>query len=489
MLLRRLLPLLFIAVPMAAWSQEVAPALGATPLGVRQQRVERMLAEAEQKLAALKLALQSAEPERAERLQAVLNRAKELLLEKRMDETARLLDQAQLDAALAGQQAILNDLRALATLLLSEQDVRERAREEFARLGQWKTDIEKLLQAERELRQAVDQASGAANAELQKLAGQQDALTAKTGQLGGQMQAARPLNADAAGVPGEEHVGQARQSMQAAAGELRRQATTPAQRGQDQAIGALTQALSEIEGRMNELRGDAQAAIRKALAERFREMLVQQQQLTSQTAAAQQKRTAAGGTLSRSERNAVRAIGERERQVTTRRTEAGGSDTGLAGLAQQALDMIESEGSAIVLTDAVRRLKDDLIAVGNRLADELLTDARTAALQREIETSLAELIAAIDRPGAQSPSNAADSPAAASAAGGAGGQRSLVPPSAELKLLRAAQLRLNRQTTELDAARGDPSITSAASIQQQIHRLAERQAEIARLAAQLIEQQ
>jgi len=131
-------------------AQDAPPSTGGTsPLGIRQQRVERMMEDLERKFKSLKLALQQTEPERAERLQQTLNRAKELLIQKRMGDVTRLLDQARLDSAGDGQKALLADIRALLALLLDEKNDRDKAREEFERLSQWKKEIEKLIRAER----------------------------------------------------------------------------------------------------------------------------------------------------------------------------------------------------------------------------------------------------------------------------------------------------------------------------------------------------
>ena len=96
-------------------AQQAAPPqpAGVSPLGIRQQRVERMMEELERKFKSLKLALQQNEPERAERLQLTLNKAKELLIQKRMTDITKLLDQTQLDTATDGQKVLLADIRAL----------------------------------------------------------------------------------------------------------------------------------------------------------------------------------------------------------------------------------------------------------------------------------------------------------------------------------------------------------------------------------------
>src|SRR5262245_29499423 len=133
-----------------AFGQEQPPSSGgATPLGIRQQRVERMMEDLERKFKSLKLALQQNEPERAERLQQTLNKAKELLIQKRMGDVTKLLDEAQLDTANDGQKALIADIRALLALLLDEKSDRDKAREEYERLDEWKQQIAKLIRAER----------------------------------------------------------------------------------------------------------------------------------------------------------------------------------------------------------------------------------------------------------------------------------------------------------------------------------------------------
>ena len=62
-----------IGLATAAAQESPARPGGASPLGIRQQRVERMMEDLERKFKTLKLALQQTEPERAERLQQTLN--------------------------------------------------------------------------------------------------------------------------------------------------------------------------------------------------------------------------------------------------------------------------------------------------------------------------------------------------------------------------------------------------------------------------------
>jgi len=70
-----------------------------TPLGVRQQRIKRMIVELEIQFSELARMLQTDHPEQAEKLVDAFKSSKEMLLEKRMDEITELLDLSKLDSA------------------------------------------------------------------------------------------------------------------------------------------------------------------------------------------------------------------------------------------------------------------------------------------------------------------------------------------------------------------------------------------------------
>ena len=73
-----------------------------------------------------------------------------------------------------------------------------------------------------------------------------------------------------------------------------------------------------------------------------------------------------------------------------------------------------------------------------------------------------------------------------SGGGGGGGQEPLLPNSAELKLLRSAQFRINRRTTALDQSRpkGGPLDDV---LKGETRKIAERQLEIAEMTVRILE--
>lgn len=132
----------------------------------------------------------------------------------------------------------------------------------------------------------------------------------------------------------------------------------------------------------------------------------------------------------------------------------------------------------MVFPDIVEQLRDDLISVGNLLADNLRTDQYTVTLQKEVETTLEELIEALQQLQQQRQGSGGG--------GGGGGQEPLLPNSAELKLLRSAQLRINRRTVALDQTRPMNGQLDDA-LKGETRKIAERQAEIAEMTIRILE--
>jgi hypothetical protein len=154
------------------------------------------------------------------------------------------------------------------------------------------------------------------------------------------------------------------------------------------------------------------------------------------------------------------------------------SPMGLAGHAQQALDVIIDDGTSVVFPDVVEQLRDDLIGVGKLLTEHARTDQYTQTLQKEIETTLEELIEALQKAQSQKEGGGGG--------GGGGGEPPLLPNSAELKLLRSAQLRINRRTAAIEAARPKEG-TLDESLKGEAQTIATRQAEIAEMTIRILE--
>jgi hypothetical protein len=268
--------------------------------------------------------------------------------------------------------------------------------------------------------------------------------------------------------------------MDQASGGLRKQDPNDASRQQGKAIKELEDALQEIEERLAQLREETQLEKLARLEARFREMLSVQQRITAQTQVFDKKRQESGGNLTRPDRLAVGALGgdeSRMEAVLDPMTKQIKLPMGLAGHAQQALDVIIDDGTSVVFPDVVEQLRDDLIGAGKLLTEHARTDQYTQTLQKEIETTLEELIEALQQ---------AQSQKEGGGGGGGGGEPPLLPNSAELKLLRSAQLRINRRTAAIETARPKEG-TLDESLKGEAQTVAIRQAEIAEMTIRILE--
>jgi hypothetical protein len=316
------------------------------------------------------------------------------------------------------------------------------------------------------------------------LADKQDDLRSQTAKVGGEMQNPSGNSQSGGGSqsggesqsgggsqsggqqPPTEQMKNAQQSMRQASEDLRNQQAGDAGADQDAAIEELKKALKRIEERLAQLRDELAVEKLARLEARFREMLVRQQRVTIATAEKEAARVAAGGRLPRSERLAIPKLAEEERE--------------LARLAELANGIIINDGTSVVFPEVVRHLEEDFRSAASLLVT-LRTDAYTRSIQQEIELTLEELIDALKKAQQQKKQSGGGG-------GGGGGQQDqpLLPSSAELKLLRSSQLRVNRRTTALNEARGENELDDA--MRDEVRKIAEMQLDVARITEKIVEQ-
>ena len=124
-----------------------------SPLGVRQQRIKRMIVELEMQFTELARTLQKDNPEQAEKLVDAFKSSKEMLLEKRMDEITELLDLSKLDSAGEEQKKTIDDVKSLIEFLLKDDEEADRIKEEIKKLQEWKDAIDGLIKDENKLKE------------------------------------------------------------------------------------------------------------------------------------------------------------------------------------------------------------------------------------------------------------------------------------------------------------------------------------------------
>ncbi len=274
-------------------------------------------------------------------------------------------------------------------------------------------------------------------------------------------------------TPGQQNVQQAQKQMKQASAKLEKQQPNEATDDQQKAIDQLTEAQKQIEQRLAQLREQMQEEALAALEHRFIEMLERQKPVTQATLDLDRARTSRPADesgeypLTRPERLLCAKLAEEERAI--------------AHLATKAQRIIIEDGSTVVFPRIVEQLIGDLEAAHDFCARED-SGSYTQYLQQQIEQTLEELIEAVRRAQQQQqqgnrPSGNAqqqDSP-----------QEPLVPESAELKLLKSAQLRVNRSTTSFDQARKGEELS--APMAKEVNRIADRQDQVRQIAENLAE--
>jgi hypothetical protein len=265
--------------------------------------------------------------------------------------------------------------------------------------------------------------------------------------------------------PGQENVQQAQQNMQGASGNLKKQEPKQATRKQQKAVNDLKKALEEIERRLAQLRREMQAEKLAALEAHFRTMLEIQKPVT--VATKNYDRIRAQRQWTRPELLDVSKLSVKERELSV--------------MAQQALDILVEDGTSVIFPRVVEQLRDDLVSTSD-LVKAHKTGSYTQGLQREIENTLKELIDALEQ--AQKQQEPSDQPPGDPPTGPEE-EPPLLPTSAELKLLRSAQLRVNRRTKSFDDVRPEGSLDPV--LREEVSKIARQQHQVAEMTRAMIE--
>ena len=242
------------------------------------------------------------------------------------------------------------------------------------------------------------------------------------GQPGGQTVPAQP-------APGQQNVAQARQHMQDAAEDLEAENPQQAVRDQDWTVEELEEALEKLEDELHQLRREERQELLGNLESRFVEMLNGQLAVNADTSAI----------FGRSSQGLVRADRLRVARLADQEAD-------LAEKAATCLHILEEDGTTVVFPQVVGQLSADMRTAAGRLGDLRLGEL-TQSLEQEIVATLRELIEAVQR------LQEAEQQQQPGQAGRMSDEAPLLPGSAELRLLKAAQLRVNQRTAATQRAR------------------------------------
>ncbi len=443
---------LLMAASGHAQTQSAPASAPANPaaLADRQYSVRERLARLEARMLSLIELLGETEPQQAQRLRDGLDLSGRRQLKARLDQLAEALRAERLSDAERLHGELLSDLAQLMELLSSDKSELDRRRAERERLERQVREIRTLQEQQfRQLQQTTDltqRSEPAAPGEFGPLEAEQLDLLRRT-------RAAEQDLAEPPGQrrpnPGQQPLQEATEGMRSAADALSRQQAQDARDAQQEANRKLQEALDELERALQQARREEAQETLAALESRLRELVAIEQRVR----AAVSDRTAD-------------QIGE------TVWAEARTQQQAAIIAAQTTMRLLRDEGTTVIVPELMGELIADMQATDAAL--EQRAPERAAQLVDSVLALLGELLSVVEqrRDEEQAGENQQQGQGQSSQ------DQALLPPSAELRLLRSAQMQLNQTVTSL---RADGQAGA------EVQRLAERQRRLADFARRMNE--
>jgi len=475
-----------------SFADEVEKPAAGDELSVEQARVADRFERLETVLARLAELSAGTDPRRAKVLREAIGRSREQALDERFEAIVSLLEDERLSAATGRQTELQKELDDLLTLLLKADRDRE-LDSQHKRIKAYLKEVGRLIRLEKGL-----QARTEGGDDTKRLAEDQKQVGDQTGELGKSISdtertetksdgakagekagdtAKKPGDASKDGKPSEgkpgdsgepspakpsegqpgqsgkpgqpgqsgesspsdqppqpqeptdraaERLKQAQQAMHEAQKQLEESKREGAAEAQREALKQLEQAKAELERVLRQLREEEMERTLTMLAARFRKMLDAQMKIYEGT-----KRVDRVPEAERDHDQEIEAARlSREESLIVRE-------------ADRALVLLREEGSSMAFPETVSLMRDDMQHVMERLAD-VKVGTLTQELEQDIIEALEETIAALDK--AIKDLDKKKTPPGQAAPAGQPGDPPLVDKMAELKMIRALQMRINRRT-------------------------------------------
>lgn len=409
-------------------------AASAPRLTDRQQAVRERVLRLEGRLLRLAETLLEREPAQAERVRDALDLLGRQRIRVRLDQTIELLTQERFGDAEESQQELLNDMQAVLERLSSTQSLVDRLRSEREQLEGLKRSIRQLMDQQTEAlyrtERMADESAAPADAaqpsdapveaaraleQVQRELGQRAADAAR--QMQKSDEAPQPK-------PGAEAMQQAAEAMQKAADRLGERQAGPAGQEQKKSLDSMQQALNQLDDALRQVRQDEREETLTAIETRIEQILEQQRAVGTAIEGLGPPRAEGLDAASR----------QRVAEGAARQAQVAESARGLHRI-------LVDEGTTVIVPELMQEIAQDMDAVAARLRAEdagELTRQTMDAILAQLEELLAivreQSDAARQPPPQPGPSQAQDGP------------RPLLPGSAELKLLKSWQVRLNERS-------------------------------------------
>ncbi|MBN8625058.1 MAG: hypothetical protein J0M17_06190 [Planctomycetes bacterium] len=222
----------------------------------------------------------------------------------------------------------------------------------------------------------------------------------------------------------QKRVEEAQRRMEEARKRLEEAKREGAMKEQEEAIRELEQAKAELEEILRQLREEELARILEQLERRFTEMLRMQEAVYRDTQGLHAVPVASRG---KGEEIEAGRLSREEGLILVE--------------ADKALNILKEEGSAVAFPRTVEQLRDDIAQIVELLA-AVKVDELTLAVEEDVIAALKEMIEALQ----QAKKDLKDKKPKPPGEGGGENEQPLIDKIAELKMIRALQMRVNRRT-------------------------------------------
>ncbi|MBN1942150.1 MAG: hypothetical protein JW849_02545 [Phycisphaerae bacterium] len=398
--------------------------------------------------------LEKTDPDTAKILRQTVMYAQQEDVVNKIDDVKRLLRRGLDQAAQAGQSEVIRDLTYMLRLLEGARSDLSEIDERAARLRAIRNRLATLLK-----RQAAEEVKTRDAAGKPLDDAEQKEITKNIHKTAERMK--KP--SDGKPMPGRASAAKAGRCSGKAGQCLCGNDATGANRRQNQTMDHLRDAIRSLDEEIEKLQRRSKAETLADISERLQKVLRKQKACTKQTRITYDAR--------------AKADPPYDRPAQQKLVELAGVEGELAEEVRAVRSLLKKEGTTVVFPAVLSDVRRDLTDVQKRLAD-FDPGPLTQATQEEIQRTLEELLEAVRKELSKGPGRGMG--------GGGGGQCKppLIPPVAELRMLRMKQLRVNRTTRRLDklAAAGELSVPRD---QAEYDKLAGRQEQVLKLVREM----
>lgn len=475
-------------------------------LSVDQRRIAEKYRHLEEVLLRMAELNAASDPRRAALLRKAVAQSKEQLIGLRLETLVELLGKDQLSRALDNQTQVDQDLRALLELLMSENRAKS-IENEKARIREYLKQLGMLIKQEKDI-----QGRTVGGDQPKRLAGEQGRVADNTGGLakqiqkneekpqgspkkpageregsgkdqsgkqgqgrgkdgnGGDSQSGKPekdKNENGQGDeqqqnPARRRLEAAQQRMKEAEEHLKAAKLQNAAEKEEDAIRELEQAKAKLEEILRQLREEEIERILAMLEARFRKMLQMQEEVYDGTVRLDKV-----------------PLSERTHNHEIEASRLSGKESQIVVEVDKAALLLREDGSAVAFPEAIEQMRDDMQQVVSRLA-QTKVEKITQSIEEDIIAAIKDMLTALKK--AQKDQKDKKKPKESQP--GQQGEPPLIDMLAELRMIRALQMRVNTRTTRYSRMIEGEQANNAELVEA-IRRLAEREQRIYRVTKDL----